>query len=367
MEVIDFSIKGNGWEASFDESVPASMKFSIRNERVLELRPVSFGTLDESSGIVAKCRMHSSVDNLSAGVGMKTVIPFGGEPVVERNIEFAANHAKIVTDIKTAGRMPAEKFSVDSLFIHGEWKQAAIIPIPSDSHFIPKIEWRELDGDSIYDSSEPFLVCLLKSEDGKTLEIGTGDDLWRWTPSDVSEGAVSNFKIEKQDNGILISRDILRWEAETEMPSRNWRFKWHFAWSIESNAPNTPQNDYEFDFLKSKIPVSTKVQFNGDSRKEICFAAHVTQKRMKKWIRAEASNREGEKISILNLEPHFCESAAHLERAKRETLRHWDIMKIFDFWLWANKQLNKKDNKLFIVPPENSVFRELPSSYGLRE
>jgi hypothetical protein len=364
MQANDFSISGDGWNAVFDEKTPAFMRFEIEGESFLELIPVSFGTISESSGIQEKCRMHESADGFSCSAEIKTLLPFGAEPTIERNIEFAGNHAKITTDIKTAGKFSADEFSVDNLFLPGKWDNIRIIEIP-EAHIIPSGASQKLsqNGKTVYDSEKPFLTIVLESEERGKLELGTGDDLWRWMAAERNfEEAKASFSIEDKDNGILISRKILTWEEESEMPTQNWRFKWYFSWEKAEDSKQAEKAGSEMDFLKFKLPESAKTVHDGNVRKEICFAAHITQKRMKKWIRAEASKHDGINISIKNLIPHICESAAHLERAKKKELLHWDIMKIFDFWLWANKQLAKSNSSLSI---ETDPTLELPSLKGL--
>lgn len=364
MQVKDFSVNGDGWKALFDEKTPAFMKFELSGEPAIELLPVSFGAVNENSGIAEKCRMHETEDGLSRSVEMKTVLPFGSEPSIERNIEFAGNHAKITTDIKTAGKFPASEFSVDSLFLPGKWEKIRLIEIP-ETHAIPFPEPQDLPKtDSVlYDSEKPFLAVVLESEKRGKLEIGTGDDLWRWMAAERNfEEAKASFMIEKKDGGILISRKILTWEEEAEMPTQNWRFKWYFSWEESNKKHRQPKEDSDLDFLKFKLPVSAKIIHKGDARKEICFAAHITQKRMKKWIRAEAAKLNGTNVTVKNLSPHVCESAAHLERARKNILLHWDIMKILDFWLWANHQLAKSDCSLSI---EADSGIDLPSLKGL--
>ena len=346
------------------DSAPA-MSFVLNGAEKLRLMPLSFGEFDESSGFVSSLRLHEAQDEHAWSADIKTVIPFGSEPSVSRTMDIFSNCAMITTDVKTTKGISCSDFRVDSLFLPGRWKKAKIISLPENDCRIKEVKGIELDGTekTIYKSAIPFLAVIFESESGERLEIGTGDDIWRWT-SGPRLGGTSSFAIEYSADGIHIDRNILHRNEVSEFPARDWRFRWYFAWDSGKKSGNkiTAENKtVSFDAYKSKWPDPAKIVFKNNIRKEVCFCAHISQKRFKKIIRSAAAEKE-QTLCFINMEPHVCEENSHTGKTKMDKTLHWDMMKILDLRLWAEKQLRKTDSFLKIELPAESIFREFPSS-----
>jgi hypothetical protein len=310
---------------------------------------------------------------------MKATLPFGTEPTISRSYEFAFNHCKVTSDIDIRKGVSAEKLSIDSLFIPGDWKKAGLLKAAENG--VMEIEWKALENDKIFfESDKTFLAAVFEDSDGFLLEIGTGNDLWRWNSASVS-GIKSSFKIRITDKGIILDRDVFMWETETPVPPRNWRFHWYFAWQ-EKNAKTEkaqllkvlpfPEKDIipakgktaAYDFSTVTLSASSKVRYNGTLTKTQCLQDNATQNYLKKIIRSAIQKSNKYKISFCNLAPHLCDEPAHLERPGKDTLLHWDIVSILDYALWANRQIIKGDSQLFIIP-DTEDLKQLPSLAGL--
>jgi hypothetical protein len=356
-------LKNEEWEADFSTSDSSLMSFSYKGTELLRLNPVSFSpAVTESVGITRLLRTHKSLNGLAWAVDSESVIPFGAEPEISRVIEFAGNHAKIVTDIKTVRGFSGNELSAGNVFLPGKWEKAGILEFPGQASEMPAVKWVELEGDTvIFDYVRPFAAVILEGADGIQIEVGTGDDIWRWVAG-LPFGAESRFRIENSPTGVHITRHIALWPEKTEFPVRNWRVKWYFAWGNSSDISEAPAT--ALDPYKIKWPDGAKAVFKGDIRRNICFNAHVTQKRIKKLIRTEMASGNGI-MALSDIAPCFCEASRHTGKAHREPVPHWDIMKIMDIWLWGMKQLKRKGRRLCFYTPENSVFSVLPSMRGL--
>ena len=356
-------IGGEEAELRFGKENAPSFSFYLNGAERLRLMPLSFGEFDESSGFVSALKLHEAQDASSWSADTKSIIPFGPEPSVSRTMEIFANCALVTTDIKTTKGISCSSFSVDSLNLPGKWKKAGIVRVPESDCRVKDIEWIELDKKkTVFENAMPFLIAIFESESGERLEVGTGDDIWRWSSAERL-GGTSSFTIEYSPEGIMIKRDVLRLDDPAAFPARDWRFKWYFAWDSgkKSGQPAAVENaGTVFDTRKSRWPDPAKIIFGGNIRKEVCFCAHISQKRFKKIVRS-ASEQSGQTVKFVNIEPHLCEENSHTGKANMEKTLHWDMMKILDLRLWAEKQLRKTDSRLVLELPEDSVFKLMPS------
>ncbi len=344
--------------------------FTADNGSVLTVEPVSLGGFKEKEGFLKKFRRHESVEGIDSSVETLSVIPFGIEPEIGRNMEFAANHAKVITDIQLKAGMNVSNISLDNVTVTGSIMRVGIIPVVDNLMELPPIEWNKMSADmsELYCADEPFLVCLVEMTDGQVWEIGTGDDIWRWNcGSRYHAGA--EFKITASSSSVNIQREVYIKREESEMPQRGLRFKWYFAWSVTDNAPAMPEVDgfNGFDLLKLDLPNEGKVMYAEDKLLDApCFESNSLRKRFRTQLRSIAGDPDlPEEIAIINAGPHLCLSASHLDRGKKHLLRHWDILNVMDQWLWANRQLHKVESlvRFYAV---GEVVSGLPSVYGLK-
>ena len=357
-------IGGEEAEFRFSNTSAPAMNFHLNGAERLRLMPLSFGEFDESSGFISTLKLHEAQDEASWSADTKSVIPFGPEPSVSRTVEIFSNCALVTTDISTTKGISCPEFSVDSLFLPGTWKKVGIIRVSGSDCHIKDITWTELDkAATVYEDTVPFLVAIFESESGERLEIGTGDDIWRWTSAERL-GGTSSFEIKYSPEGLHIKRNVLQLADPSTFPARNWRFKWYFAWDSGKKLQQTAENENvepAFDARKSKWPDPAKIVFDGNIRKEVCFCAHISQKRFKKIIRAASDQNGGNTVKFVNIEPHLCEENSHTGKVNMEKTLHWDMMKILDLRLWAEKQLRKTGSTLRLELPEDSIFKSMPS------
>jgi hypothetical protein len=363
-------IKSKNWSAELCPAPETPFKFEYHGREALHLAPVSSGMIAESSGIVKKSRIHERVDRLSCTFEYENVIPFGSEPLIKRNFEFAANHVKVTFDFDLRRPIALQRIEVDPLFLPGKWKRFCVISAIVPGQGIPEIEWQNIaDGtQTLYKSSNPFLICLVEDFDGRILEIGAGDDLWRWSVAEKLENAHGDYAITASDAGITITRIPLVFNEKTECGKRNWRFKWYFAWSHAGyKAPALSRKAVKLS-APGGDPVPDSALTAVDEGKFLpgtfCFQAPAAERRLKKIIRS-AAGKTGCEFLFPGIEPHVCCSAAHLDRGNKKSLLHWDMMSILDFYLWANQQLDLSDSNLAVRADKTSPAMSLPSISGI--
>ncbi len=377
-EDLDFNVREVNALFSADNGL--SMCFSAANGSTMRVDPVKLGGFSEGDGLVKKFRYHSTADGLSCSVDTEMIIPFGVEPKVRRNFEFAGNHGTVLTDIDMKGGMEVKSISVDNITIEGRVRRVGIIAVPECGGAVPEISWYENDGDNeFYQSADPFLVCLVELDDGFIWEVGTGDDLWRWNLGQKHH-AGSSFSVSAVKNGIRIERmTYCRKDEDSIIPQRGLRFKWYFAWTghlPEFSGRNEtvfplgalPEASGTLWFEVTPDTLSASAAVKVDENTDLacpCFESNVFRRRFNEWIRSAAGRYENASLVVCGIEPHVCLDAGHMERPKKVILRHWDIISLLDQWLWANRQLRKNGASLRFAGHEKTV--ELPSMCGVSQ
>lgn len=376
---------GKDWNVEVIPQTETALRFEFYGCE-LHILPLMLGAVSEEYGIPRKLRHHETVDGLVQSIDFETVIPFGSEPVVRRNVEFAANHATVVSYFELKSNVRLDGINVDPLLLPGDWARVGIIPMPESGSAVTEPEWHDVKSDDqvFYDSEKPFLICLLEDGYGNLFEIGIGDDLWRWESAGEMEGASAAFTVKNTIDGVRIDRMVFKFPEEIEMPPRPWRFKWYFSWCDRNCRlmDVQPEKTYEIPedgrFRRPKVDneafsvmggswpeLSAVFDAAGNSTKSICFESAPVFKRLKKWIRSAASKEHELNIILTDVEPHICSSATHLERGKKQYLTHWDIMNLMDFYIWSLRKLDASGSTLHIIPPQSSAARVLPSIKGM--
>ncbi|MCF6177132.1 MAG: hypothetical protein L3J71_15345 [Victivallaceae bacterium] len=383
MEQENILVSGNDWQAEFTPQSEIAMLFEFGGSKC-HLLPLKLGKISEAYGLVKKNQYHRTVDGLRQSVNLSKVIPFGAEPNLRREMAFFANHATVSSYIELKGNLKIDNLNIDPLFLPGSWKRIGIINIPACGDSIPAPQWSELDGTEqvIYDSEVPFLICLLENSDGEIIEIGIGNDLWRWQSASSMDGASASFTVKVETDGVKIDRNVFVFKEATAMENRPWRFKWYFAWgksdskfdypeksrpfAMNSKFSTEPDKPSVFDLTAAKIAdVTAVINDEGKPVAAYCLESKMIMKQLRKFIRSAAQHCSDDCLVFTGLEPHVCASASHLDRHKKASLVHWDIMSLFDFYGWASRQLDKADLTLKIMPAESSPAMLLPSIAGM--
>jgi hypothetical protein len=375
------------WSASFNSASGQKMLFSCAGRELLSLSGMAFGIIEEASGYCVKCRQHESIDLLNKSAEIVNVIPFGSEPQVVRQFEFAGNHAKITTDFDLRGAsMEAGSFEIDNFLLKGSWSKVGILKINKPLPETSDIEWHAIGKSPSWKLvlEEIPLIVLFESGDGTRLEIGMGDDIWRWLQNDIFPGTTASIVFENTNAGISVRRIFAKWVGNGIISPRKYRFTWYFAWETPGKKYFTSDSDgisefsfsgknkisagghKYFKFPDSELPEPFSARFADKPTGAPCFHASSVSGLFRDWVRAAAAIKDGRPLILGNLKVSLCESASHLERPQKQKLLHWNMIRIFDFYLWANKQLRYSDSPFYILPENNGkVYSQLPSVKGL--
>jgi hypothetical protein len=379
-------LNGADWTASFNALSGQKMIFSCAGRELLSLSGMVFGKIEEASGYCVKCRQHESIDLLNKSAEIVNVIPFGSEPQIVRQFEFAGNRAKITTDFHLKAPMEAESFEVDNILVKGSWAKIGVLKIGKPLPETSDIEWHAVGKDSLWKLviEDIPLIILFEGNDGTRLEIGTGDDIWRWLQTETFPETTASIVFEKTNGGVSIRRIFAKWTETGTIAPRKYRFTWYFAWETPDRKYFTCGEDEFsvfsfsgknkilsdgnkcFKFPDGELPELFAARFANDLTGAPCFHSSPVSGLFRDWVRSAAAIKDGRPLVLGNLKASLCDSAPHLERPQKQKLLHWNMIRIFDFCLWANKQLRYSDSSFYILPEGNGkVYSSLPSVKGM--
>lgn len=385
----NISVEKNGWKA-VSEISPPKMSFSLLGDELFKMSGVAIGCIQETAAICEKAKTHEYSSFEGGYFETLNMLPFGSEPEIYRKYHYAANHFKVTTDISFHSNFKSDILSIDTLHIKGVWSRVGVLTIKKEDAAAPPAtcwNWMDISSLTKMEYKEPPLLWLFEKENGIRLEIGTGDDLWRWNISSRM-GKDSSFILrnDKENGCLVIERRVISAPESVEVAMNNMRFSWYFSWEIHgwefvkqesvessefsfknnSSEIQTPTHNPCFHFNNSEWPESARVLVNGNYAKSACLHSALVQNRLKDLVRHTASRISGGNVLISGIEPFFCESASHMDRPQKKNLQHWNISSILDLWFWANRHLCNSGSKFFITSPEeNSLFSLLPSLRGL--
>jgi hypothetical protein len=357
----------------FKVATPGQYVLQLCDDITCKIEGIDFGIASEEHAQIKKIRVHQYMDIDGFWVNYQAVLPFGSEPKIGRKLEFYNNHCKIATNLSLNTGFPFSYFNMDTIRLQADWKKIGLVTASESGEL--ELNWNDLkdfDSGIIYNSPTSFISCILQTNDGKLLEIGSGDDLWRWNIAEQLTDTTSEFRIELKDNELVLTRKPVIWQEEIEL-KRDWRFKWYIAWQVPTeksidigSAEMLPQNIDSFKYTGSnhyKLPDSwpQNALVTNSSTSSPCLHASIVKRYLKTFIRSIKNQLEQQTIYISGIEPHLCSNASHLERPKRKTLLHWDLLDILEFQFWADKQLKESQSKLIIIPDKKSALANLPS------
>jgi hypothetical protein len=372
MKSVDKTLQLSGldWHAELDMERPGHLPFYLGKKTAFTFTPVSFGVLNESMGMMKKCCTHHATTLNTCSFETNYRMPYGSEPVLKRSIEFTGNHAKVITNLKCKHGFPMRHLDIDPITFDKRWVKIAIIPIPEKGSYVEEIKWEEIASlpPTILDSPAPLLVILFEDQYGNRLEIGTGDDLWRWELNGGGEVPV-HFIIQKTKSGVTLTRRIWDFKGESEPPTGDHRFRWYFAWETTAlqKIKRKQENITEScDAHNEQWHTIARVTRQGTEQKIPCFKSSAFNKFIRRWIRPLQDKTDSNSIvKLQNISPSLCDNPTHLNRSGKGELLHWDLTEMLTTWDWCNKILSKSGATLIFTQEKNSVLKELPSMQGV--
>ncbi|MBO4632982.1 MAG: hypothetical protein J5858_13755 [Lentisphaeria bacterium] len=356
--------------ASFASDTPSVDSYTLKTEHfTLRTLPVEIGELSEAMALAAKRRLHNSEDGKELMFETLNTIPFGAEPQIQRKIKISDGLICVTMDMVMRASCPLTELSAGGFVISGSIRKFGLI-LPPEKGCLPaapeKRDFTEIpeNGGVIHDAPFPPLGIVLES-DKERFDWTIGDDLWRWTNAERIGGGKARFVITREQNSIrmqwkLFEKLPVKNGDDTPIPGRNWRLTWAAAWKPLS-CPRKKKAAAAFDLAACDCGAGARAVSSikkNSAGERVCCCASATLNALKKWLRAQLGQiQEGSVLEIRNVQPVYCVNAGHVDRAKYNSLPHWDMMSLIEFRRWANRMLGAKNASLRILAPEKSPWK----------
>jgi len=359
-------------DARFASDTPTVDAFTLTaGGFTMRTLPVEIGELSETMSLASRRRLHQSDDGAELTFETVNTIPFGAEPQIQRKLKISDGLIQVTADLVMRASCQLTKLSAGGLVISGGIRKFRLAT-PPKMGCLPSLgekqDFSEIPAENgvIFDQPFPPLALSLESETER-FDWMTGDDFWRWTQAGRIGGGRSRFVITREGDSIRMQWQLFdkipsRTGEDEPVPGRNWRLTWAVAWK-KTAAPRRKKIPQELSFDpvafdwpgSARAAASLKKQAKKDRG---CFCAGATLNALKKWVRSHLDRIEpGSVLEIANIQPVYCVNASHVDRAKYQSLPHWDMMSIIEFRRWANRALAGKNASLRICAPEKSSWR----------
>ena len=313
--------------------------FPLRGKSVLELSRaggsaffalgrVKCGKFGELSVLPEKFRLHRSDDGAEAEVESSGVIPFGCEYRVVRDCRVSCGCASLTTDIAavTGGRV--DGMDLEPPTFTGELTRAEYL-------IFGEKEFRRVElpaSGVLYSGSEAPLMIRAAYADGKRCEMALGADVWRHRAARSIAGAEAEYVIAASERELKLTRRVLKYAPEVEPERRPWRFTILIGW--DDGAKNGVADGEAFELPGCAMSAT--------SRRDLRVLVRRSEKPL---VWREAA-------------PSVCGDAAHVSRAGRGEVAHFDLEELLAAWRWGNRQLAKKGAHLTLAPAADGVFAD---------
>lgn len=348
----------------FQEAVIAGPEFSARVEPSgkyaftleLEGRPrlrtgrAGCAAFSELSALPKSFRRHASSDGLSASVEARSVIPFGCEYEVRREIELWDGCGTLTVDIAAVNHGAVGDLSLGEVSFPGPWTKLEFL-LWGEKKF-RAVELLAGEEREFHHSPEIPVMIRLSDGAGCVVEFAAGSDLWRHRAGFRTPGATGEFTLTGSAEEVRFSRQILRYEPEVEPEKRPWRFSSLIAWRTGNDPEPEPEGE-RVDLAAAELPDSgRRVPAEGEGAAALpCLASPAGRKFIRNLVRRASGS-----LVLTGAAPELCLDAAHLGRAGKGELEHFDLEDYFAFHLWGNHQLAGRGDSFTMLPAPECRF-----------
>ncbi|MBQ6352137.1 MAG: hypothetical protein IJJ28_02575 [Lentisphaeria bacterium] len=325
-----FEIRDNGAVWTFRSRGGSVLELARpeMTEAFFKLGRVKCGKFGELSVLPEKFRLHRAEDSTEAEVESAGVIPFGCEYRVVRNCRVAAGNALLTVDLAAVTGGKVDGVELEPVTFAGELARVEFMIFGENS-------FRSLEppfSGTFYSGSEVPLMVRATFADGRKCEVALGADVWRHRAASRMVGAASEYELAVTDGGLQLLRRVLKYDPEVDPERRPWRFNLLVGWSDGATPPE---------------PEGEPIELPG------CALSAQLRRDLRALVR-----RSGGSLVWRNVAPGCCTDAAHVARAGRSELEHFDLEELFADWLWANRQLGRSGGCFTLVPAPGSPFAD---------
>lgn len=321
---------------------------------LLRLGRVRCGGFAETGALVRKLRCHESLGSQSASIDMESIVPFGCEYRIERELEMASGIALWTVDVSAVSRGIVSAVELEPVVFPGPWAKLEYL-VYGESEFRTASPGEEHT--EFLRGRELIVSVRLTAPDGARVEFNAGGDLWRHRAAMRLPEVAGEYALAGSAGEIVLTRNVFAFPVEAVIEKRPWRFRNSFAWSLPGDVSAGPDSDAEaeetvLDYAAAELPESgRRIECGGRGTAFPCLTSAAARRIFRDFVRRAGSN-----VRVTGLVPGICGAAAHLERPGRKELEHLDLDDCIAFYLWGNRRLAEKGFQLRIAPASEGLF-----------
>ena len=312
--------------------------FPARGKRVLELcggageffrlERVKCGKFGELSALPEKFRLHRTGDGCEAEVETDGVIPFGCEYRVARNCRITSGTAILTTDVSAVNFGRVDGVELEPAVFSGAWRSIEFMLFGEPA-------FRRVEAPQngvVYAGAEVPLMIRVEFCSGMRAELALGADVWRHRGARRIAGAFSEYELHAAAGEIRFSRRVLAYAPEVEVERRPWRYTTLLGWDDgNSGVP----------------PGGTSFGLAG------CALSSAVRRELRRLVRHSSGT-----LIWRDAAPGICAASAHVARAGRGELEHFDLEELLADWRWANRQLRGSGAAMVVIPRADGAFAD---------
>ena len=322
-----FSAGTEDWQLKAFPAGKTVLEISNSKSRsLLRINRGEFAGFSEVSALPEIFRLHRAEDGLSLSLETRSIIPFGSEFQVERDVVITNGCASMTTSVAACNRGEVGNITLETIEFPGPWAKISYRIWGEEKMHCCK--YRE--NAEFYAGSELPWYIQVEYRGGVKAEFITGSDIWRHRAAAKMEGVTSAFRIADNDGTLVLERAVLIYDKETVVEKRPWQFESLFAWSVPCNG---------------EVSEAAPLPIPG------CLASRKTQRSLRQSIRKAESS-----LQLTEYTPQLCTESRHLDRSGKKELEHIDLQDLFQLYCWGNRQLSRKGMSLTVAPSSNELL-----------
>jgi hypothetical protein len=322
---------------------------------VWESTQCQVGTLTDDLALAHALRCHQRSSQVHVEVAGD--LPFGSQPGFHHQVLLGDRLLRVTTDLRLPGRTQLQQgVAIGSLTLRGPWTGLQEV-IPDAAGRVHLGELAPLGEGRSW--TAPPLALLLHHAGGGVLELGLGNDWWRWRQGVVANGNQGRYRLEPgEGEQWRLVRQVSYFTTDTEPEPRSYRYCWYAAWRggpvcpapLPAHlVPAVWQPNGKLDLRPlAELDAASALVIDADAiawpptflrtSGGPCHACHGVGGRLRQAVR-QLKALPNQRFAVLfrGLVPGTCTVGTHLDRGRE--LPHWDLGALLDFGHWTRHQL----------------------------
>lgn len=337
-----WTFEGPDYRFIIDEPHIGGFRCSFDHSIVVESVPAVLGEYPESLALPKMRRPHATEDGAQVSFQTESYLPFGTPATIVKKYELTETSLDTHVQFRLPHSFPLRNIAAGGLRISGAICSVEIAEVPENKRKIQFGEPVKLEnianGTEVFHDGKPPVSVRITDLEGQKFLFELGRDIWRWTNAKQIGDGVATFIIRKEDDALCFTWSLYSFRQTGEDHEPPFGRNWSFTWSL--------LKEVKHDTVSADIVIDLSKEFPEGN----CACSKTVENYLKKRIRQiVVTAKQGDIIVLKTPQSFLCKNAAHVDRANKVELEHWDLPILREFELWANHKLNQTGARLLLV------------------